>query len=154
MPIFHSFGWKAVFYLLISITLLACSDSSDNSNRDSAPVEPSFTYDAEIVWTEYGIPHITAQDWGSLGYGTAYAYAQENYCLAIQDTTHAIEFDSSYPKEYYRRGTAEFALGRAKAARKDFKTVCKLRPKVRDARARLSECDKFVREAAFAGAIP
>ena len=39
------------------------------------------------------------------------------------------------------------ALGRAKAARKDFRAVCKLRPKDRDARTRLSECDKAVREA-------
>jgi len=49
--------------------------------------------------------------------------------------------------------TIKIALGRAKAARKDFRAVCKLRPKDRDARTRLSECDKAVREAAFAAAI-
>lgn len=48
----------------------------------------------------------------------ALAYIKlENYGLAIQDATHAVESDPSYPKGYYRRGTAEFALGRAKAAR-------------------------------------
>ena len=84
----------------------------------------------------------------------ALAYIKvENYGLAIQDATHAILADPAYPKGYYRRGTAEFALGRAKAARKDFRTVCKLRPKDRDARTRLAECDKAVREAAFAAAI-
>mmetsp|Transcript_37132 Transcript_37132/g.77744 ORF Transcript_37132/g.77744 Transcript_37132/m.77744 type:complete len:541 (+) Transcript_37132:129-1751(+) len=84
----------------------------------------------------------------------ALAYIKmENYGLAIQDAGHAIESDPSYPKGYYRRGTAEFALGRAKAARKDFRNVCKLRPKDRDARAKLSACDKAVREAAFAAAI-
>mmetsp|Transcript_23872 Transcript_23872/g.40840 ORF Transcript_23872/g.40840 Transcript_23872/m.40840 type:complete len:531 (-) Transcript_23872:163-1755(-) len=84
----------------------------------------------------------------------ALAYIKlENYGLAIQDATHAIQSDASYPKGYYRRGTAEFALGRAKAARKDFRNVCKLRPKDRDARAKLSACDKAVREAAFAAAI-
>lgn len=84
----------------------------------------------------------------------ALAYIKvENYGLAIQDATHAIDADPSYPKGYYRRGTAEFALGRAKAARKDFRMVCKLRPKDRDARAKLSACDKAVREAAFAAAI-
>ena len=84
----------------------------------------------------------------------ALAYIKvENYGLAIQDATHAIEADPSYPKGYYRRGTAEFALGRAKAARKDFRNVCKLRPKDKDARAKLSECEKAVREAAFAAAI-
>ena len=84
----------------------------------------------------------------------ALAYIKvENYGLAIQDATHAIEADPSYPKGYYRRGTAEFALGRAKAARKDFRNVCKLRPKDKDARAKLAECEKAVREAAFAAAI-
>lgn len=84
----------------------------------------------------------------------ALAYIKlENYGLAIQDATHAIQADPSYPKGYYRRGTAEFALGRAKAARKDFRNVCKLRPKDKDARAKLSACDKAVREAAFAAAI-
>ena len=84
----------------------------------------------------------------------AQAYIKlENYGLAIQDATHAIEADPKYPKGYYRRGSAEFALGRAKAARKDFRAVCKLRPKDRDARAKLAACDKAVREAAFAAAI-
>jgi len=84
----------------------------------------------------------------------AFAYIKvENYGVAIQDATHAIEADSSYPKGYYRRGTAEFALGRAKAARKDFRAVCKLRPKDRDARAKLAACDKIVKSAAFANAI-
>mmetsp|Transcript_9136 Transcript_9136/g.19509 ORF Transcript_9136/g.19509 Transcript_9136/m.19509 type:complete len:533 (+) Transcript_9136:176-1774(+) len=84
----------------------------------------------------------------------ALAYIKlENYGLAIQDATHAIEADPTYPKGYYRRGSAEFALGRAKAARKDFRAVCKLRPKDRDARNKLQECEKAVREAAFAAAI-
>ena len=84
----------------------------------------------------------------------ALAYIKvENYGLAIQDATHATEADPTYPKGFYRRGTAEFALGRAKAARKDFRAVCKLKPKDRDARAKLSACDKAVREEAFARAI-
>ncbi len=84
----------------------------------------------------------------------ALAYIKlENYGLAIQDATHAIEADPTYPKGYYRRGSAEFALGRAKAARKDFRAVCKLRPKDKDARNKLQECEKAVREAAFAAAI-
>ena len=69
----------------------------------------------------------------------AQAYIKvENYGLAISDATSAMEADPSYPKAYYRRGTAEFALNKPKAARKDFKMVCKLKPKDRDARARVS----------------
>lgn len=39
------------------------------------------TYEAEIVRTKYGIPHITARDYGGIGYGQAYAFAQDNLCL-------------------------------------------------------------------------
>lgn len=84
----------------------------------------------------------------------AQAYIKvENYGLAIIDASLAIKTDPSYPKAYYRRGTAEFALNRPKKARKDFKMVCKLRPKDRDARMRFSECEKMVKVAAFAAAI-
>ena len=64
-----------------------------------------------------------------------------------------MEANPSYPKGCYRRGTAEFALGRAKAARKDFRQVVRLRPRDRDARAKLAACDKAVKAAAFAAAI-
>lgn len=84
----------------------------------------------------------------------AQAYIKtEAYGLAVQDATNAIKADKTYPKGYYRRGTAEFALNKPKAARKDFRMVCKLRPKDRDARAKFNECEKACREAAFALAI-
>ena len=84
----------------------------------------------------------------------AQAYIKvENYGLAISDATAAMEADPSYPKSYYRRGSAHFALTHYKDARKDFRQVCKLRPKDRDARAKLQACEKAVKEAAFAKAI-
>jgi acyl-homoserine-lactone acylase len=46
-------------------------------------------YDANIVWTEYGIPHVTADDWGSLGYGAGYAYARENFCVLMKEVVRA-----------------------------------------------------------------
>ena len=36
---------------------------------------------AEIRRTAYGIPHILAGDYGSLGYGYGYAFAQDNLCV-------------------------------------------------------------------------
>lgn len=39
------------------------------------------TYEAQIVRTKYGIPHVTAKTFGGLGYGQAYAFAQDNLCL-------------------------------------------------------------------------
>lgn len=40
-----------------------------------------------------------------------------------------------------------------KDARKDFKKVCQLKPKDKDARAKFQACEKAVREAAFLKAI-
>jgi serine/threonine-protein phosphatase 5 len=77
----------------------------------------------------------------------------ENYGLAIVDATAAIETDPNYPKGYYRRGTALFAINKTKDARKDFKAVCKLVPNDKDARSRLAECEKIIKETAFAAAI-
>ena len=54
---------------------------------------------------------------------------------------------------YYRRGSAELALGHHKKALKDFKLVVRMKPNDRDARSKLSLSEKIVREAAFAEAI-
>lgn len=43
---------------------------------------------ARISRTEFGIPHVVARDFGGLGYGFGYAYAQDNLCqLADQVVT-------------------------------------------------------------------
>ena len=84
----------------------------------------------------------------------AQAYIKvENYGLAMADASAALESDPSYAKAYYRRGSAQFALGHLKDARKDFRTVCQLNPKSKDARAKLKACEKSIREAAFRKAI-
>src|SRR3954471_13628649 len=49
----------------------------------ASPSTPS--YDVTITRTEYGIPHITANDYGSLGYGYGYAFAQDNLCTMAAD---------------------------------------------------------------------
>jgi acyl-homoserine-lactone acylase len=50
-----------------------------------APAAPAATaapatYDVKIRWTEYGIPHIEAGDYASLGYGYGYAVASQTIC--------------------------------------------------------------------------
>ncbi len=42
-------------------------------------------YSADIVRTAFGIPHINARDWRGIGYGVAYAYAQDNLCLLAEE---------------------------------------------------------------------
>ncbi len=82
--------WRTAVPLLLAALVSACSDDSDS--RPPEPLEPplpELTYQADIVWTEFGIPHVTADDWGSLGYGAGYSYASENYCVAMREYVRA-----------------------------------------------------------------
>jgi acyl-homoserine-lactone acylase len=41
--------------------------------------------EATITRTTYGIPHIKADTWQGVGYGVAYAYAEDNLCLLAEE---------------------------------------------------------------------
>ncbi len=69
-----------VVLLSSSVFLAACSDDSDDFSS-----LPGAGYQADIVYTEYGVPHISADDFGSLGYGVGYAYARENFCTVMRE---------------------------------------------------------------------
>lgn len=43
--------------------------------------DPDGTLDARIRYTEFGVPHIEADNLESLAYGVGYAYARDNICL-------------------------------------------------------------------------
>lgn len=58
--------------------LSGCNDGSDNAS--SSPSDQAQPYQADIRYTEYGVPHITANDYGSLGYGVGYDHARNNLC--------------------------------------------------------------------------
>jgi acyl-homoserine-lactone acylase len=46
-----------------------------------ASTQAAVQYQAKITRTTYGIPHIQAKDFAGLGFGIAYAEAQDNICL-------------------------------------------------------------------------
>src|SRR4051794_23425070 len=46
----------------------------------AAAVKGAGAYQATIVRTAYGVPHITAANYGGLGFGAGYAAAQDNFC--------------------------------------------------------------------------
>lgn len=69
----------------LGVVSAGCSDSGGGGSTPPENPSPSPTYSAEIRRTEYGIPHIRAEDWGSLGYGYGYAYAQDNYCVTMRE---------------------------------------------------------------------
>jgi len=61
--------------------------------------------------------------------------------------------DPKYIKAYYRRGSANYALGKFKLAFKDFKAVAALVPKDADAQKKMKLCEKAMKDEAFAKAI-
>ncbi|MBL0143336.1 MAG: acylase [Betaproteobacteria bacterium] len=42
-------------------------------------------YTSEVRRTSYGIAHIKANDFGSVGYGVGYAFAQDNFCMMADE---------------------------------------------------------------------
>lgn len=74
---------KRIALLTLSLFLAACGGSPSLSTANNAPA--GLKYDANVRWTELGIPHITAEDWGSLGYGMGYAFAGDNLCDFLED---------------------------------------------------------------------
>ena len=50
--------------------------------------------DVEVARTTYGVPHVRAKDFRSLGYGLAYAYAQDNVCM-FADTVLTVRGERS-----------------------------------------------------------
>lgn len=83
------------------LTANACSDSSQQTGAEtttttaavSLSTEPPNTvattttvftgYSAQLTRTSYGVAHIVADDWGSLGFGQGYAFAQDRACTLI-----------------------------------------------------------------------
>jgi acyl-homoserine-lactone acylase len=66
--------------LPLVIMLAACGNGDDPSS--ARPVEE---YEVTVTRTTYGIPHINARDYASLGYGYGYAFAQDNLCTLMED---------------------------------------------------------------------
>ena len=68
---------RQILPLLAAAFLLGCS------------AEPDDRYRVDIRWTSYGIPHVKANDWGSLGYGFAYATARDGICVFAREVARA-----------------------------------------------------------------
>ena len=56
----------------------------------------------------------------------------------------AIELDPKYTKGYYRRASANMAMGQFSKALKDYESVFKVKPKDPDVRKKVQECRKVL----------
>lgn len=64
---------------------LAASTAVLATGLHAKEAEP--TYDATITRTTFNIPHIKSDSWQGVGYGVAYAYAQDNICMLAEEFT-------------------------------------------------------------------
>lgn len=78
--------------LLLALPLVGCPPAEPTppepppADPYSVPVGP---YDVELRWTSYGVPHIRADDYGSLAYGMGWAQAHDHACALYDQLTMA-----------------------------------------------------------------
>jgi len=60
------------------LALVACHH---DRGHDANPPPPAARYSAELTRTSHGVVHVRADDFRGVGYGLAYAYAQDNVCM-------------------------------------------------------------------------
>jgi acyl-homoserine-lactone acylase len=68
---------KLALCISVALTAVGCG-----SGGGSAAVVDDSTFSVEIRRTAFGVPHINGKDLKSAAYGLAYAYAQDNICIA------------------------------------------------------------------------
>jgi len=76
----------------------------------STPASVESTYDTTITRTTHAIPHITSDTWRGVGYGVAYAYAQDNLCMLAEEFTTVAGERSKY---FGPEGKTLLGLGRS-----------------------------------------
>ncbi len=86
---------NSIYGFLLAMGLTACGGDSSVSQPPAvidppAPIvlpptlvafDPDGSLTADIKWTSFGVPHITADNLQSLGFGSGYAFAKDNLCI-------------------------------------------------------------------------
>ena len=65
----------ALLTLSSALLLTACQSETSSPTADETP-----RYEATVTRTPHGVAHITAASWGALGFGEAYAAAEDQVC--------------------------------------------------------------------------
>ncbi|WP_087725820.1 penicillin acylase family protein [Pandoraea sp. PE-S2T-3] len=76
-------GSRIMLGALCLAVLGGCAADASHSPAVAGSPEPQ-RYRAQIERTTDGMPHIVANDWGSLGWGAAYVQAQDDLCTMAQ----------------------------------------------------------------------
>lgn len=75
------YGTGLAATLLLALAGCSGNDAGDAPAATSPPVATASRIQVDIARTTYGVPHVRAKDFRSLGYGLAYAYTQDNLCM-------------------------------------------------------------------------
>lgn len=86
--------------IVLSLGLLASCNQQGPDHLQQEKTEAALQYKAEIVRTSYGIPHITADDFGSLGFGEGFAAAEDHVC----NIAHSIVVARGERTKYHGEG--------------------------------------------------
>ena len=70
---------------LLCASLAGCGGAPQVAGPNATASQSDARYRSTIRWTAYGVPHIKANDWGSLGYGLAYAVATDGVCILARE---------------------------------------------------------------------
>ncbi len=88
-----------------------------------------------------------------LGNRAAVHLKLESFGSAMADANTAIQLDKTYVKAFYRRGSAYIGLGKMKQALRCFEAVASVKPKSKDARAKVAACKKAIQKDRFERAV-
>lgn len=105
--------WSLALVISSGLLLAACERTLGPNTETS--------YEVDIRWTSHGIPHVKAEDWGSLGYGFAYATATDAICVIARDvlrvngelSKHFGPGDGSFESDVFHRALLDEARVRA-----------------------------------------
>ena len=70
-------GSSRQFRTLVLVILWGCKSVDPQAVSESTLTTP---LRAEIIWTDFGVPHVTAKDFRGLGFGFGYASAEAHIC--------------------------------------------------------------------------
>jgi acyl-homoserine-lactone acylase len=70
-------GWLAV---AAAVGTLAAAVLASAGQAAAGPIASGPVYQATVMRTAYGIPHISARSFGSLGYGYGFSLASDDLC--------------------------------------------------------------------------
>src|SRR5688572_16376786 len=72
----HSRRYLGTTLLALALAATGCTDTEE-------PTPSGTRYEATVRRTAFGVPHITADTLGAVGYGQGYAFAQDNACTLL-----------------------------------------------------------------------